>query len=413
MTEATVASSLSLEARGRLRAVMLFVDFVDRPGSESTAQLYDRLVSPARTWIDEVSYGRASLEVTPVSRWYRMSRGSRGYGLSDGVSFEEQKSYIAEAVRAADEDVDFSPYQIVYVVASRGSALERSPAFHAFAGDGVRADQTELRYGATFGEDVRDVFPHDYGSYVLLHETGHMLGLPDLYDVPNPTYWSLFRFAGSWDLMSWNSPGSHVVAWHKWKLGWLEASQLTCLDAPGDITATLSPLSRPGRLKAVVVPAGPGSAYVIEARRRTGEDARLCEDGVLVYSVTGTIRSGYGPIRVRPAQRDVSGPLIDRCGPLYNATFDRRTGEVAHFADGPAGIAMDVLGHTASGGYRVRVSRTSVATRSSAALPAALKTPPADEHTVEAFAPPLAPSYDSSPPDFSWALTWAPAAWPT
>jgi M6 family metalloprotease-like protein len=412
MTEATFASSLSLEARGRLRAVMLFVDFADRPGSESTAQVYHRLVSPARRWVDEVSYGRASLEVTPVSRWYRMTHGSRGYGLSDGVSFEEQRTFIAEAVRAADQDVDFSPYQIVYVVASRGSALERSPAFHAFAGDGVRADQTELRYGATLGEDVRDVFPHGYGSYVLLHETGHMLGLPDLYDVSNPTYWSLFRFAGGWDMMSWNSPGSHFLAWHKWKLGWLEPSELTCLDAPGDVTATLVPLSRPGGLKAVVVPTGPGTAYVVEARRRTGEDARLCEDGVLVYSVTGAIRSGYGPIRVHPAQRDVSGEQRDRCGPAYNATFDKGAGENAHFSDGPGGIAMDVLGHTASGGYRIRVSRTSLPALSPAARPAASKAPPADEHTVESLAPPLAPSYGSPLLDCSWALTWAPAAWP-
>jgi hypothetical protein len=74
---------------------MLFVDFRDRPASESTHQLYDRLVKPAATWIREVSSGRAALEVTPVHRWYRMSHGSRGYGLGDGVSFEEQRSYIA------------------------------------------------------------------------------------------------------------------------------------------------------------------------------------------------------------------------------------------------------------------------------------------------------------------------------
>jgi len=200
-----------------------------------------------------------------------------------------------------------------------------------------------------------------------------MLGLPDLYDVSNPTYWRLFRFAGGWDMMSWNSPGSHFVAWHKWKLGWLEPSELTCLEAPGDVTTTLVPLSRRGGVKAVVVPTGPGTAYVVEARRRTGEQC-------------------------------------DRCGPAYNATFDRRAGENAHFSDARAGIAMEVLGHTASGGYRVRVSRTSAATRSPTALAGAR--PAADGHTLESLAPPLAPSYGSSPLDVSWALTWAPAAWP-
>jgi hypothetical protein len=215
MNEATFNSALSLRGLGTLRAVMLFVDFRDRPASESTHQLYERLVKPAATWIREVSSGRAALEVRPVHRWYRMSHGSKGYGLGDGVTFEEQRSYIAEAVAAANREVDFSPYSIVYVVASRGSALERSPAFHAFAGDGVKADGNDLRYGATFGEDVRDVSPSAYGAYVLVHETGHILGLPDLYDVPNPTYWTLFRFAGGWDIMSWNLPGAHLLAWHK------------------------------------------------------------------------------------------------------------------------------------------------------------------------------------------------------
>jgi hypothetical protein len=93
-----------------------------------------------------------------------MSNGTRGYGLGDGVSFEEQRSYIAEAVAAANRDFDFSQYSIVYVVASKGSALERSPAFHAFAGHGVKADGNELRYGATFGEDIRNVSPSAYGA---------------------------------------------------------------------------------------------------------------------------------------------------------------------------------------------------------------------------------------------------------
>ncbi len=357
MNEATFNSALSLKALGTLRAVMLFVDFHDRRASESTSQLYDRLVKPAAAWFKEVSAGRTTLDVTPVHRWYRMQRGSRAYGLGDGVSFIEQKNYIADAVAAANRDVDFSPYSIIYVVASRGSALERSPAFHAFAGSGVKVDGTELRYGATFGEDVRDVSPSSYGAFVLVHETGHILGLPDLYDVPNPTYWTLFRFAGGWDMMSWNLPGSHLLAWHKWKLGWLQPSELTCLNGPGEVTATLTPAARSGGLKGIVVPTGSSSAFVIEARKRVGEDSRLCEDGVLVYSVDGTVKSGEGPIRVRAAQRDTSSELLNRCGPLYEAPFDKGPGEVAGFDDAAAGFSLEVLGQTASGGYKVRVTR--------------------------------------------------------
>jgi M6 family metalloprotease-like protein len=226
MNEGTLKSRLPLRASGTLRAVMLFVDFPDRPAVESTTRLSRRLARPAAGWLAEVSYHHAALAVTPVHRWYRLSRETRAYGLADGLSFEEHRALIAEAVANADHDVDFSPYEIVYVVLSRGSSLERSPAFHAFPGDGVRVDGTELRYGATFGDDVRGG-SRGFAAHVLVHETGHIFGLPDLYDVPHPAYWSLLRFAGSWDTMSWTEPGAHLLAWHKWKLGWLGPSQLT------------------------------------------------------------------------------------------------------------------------------------------------------------------------------------------
>jgi hypothetical protein len=104
---------------------------------------------------------------------------------------------------------------------------------------------------------------------------------------------------------------------------------------------------------------GPSSAYVVEARRRIGEDSRLCDTGVLVYSVDAAVKSGYGPVRVRSAQRDTSPVLFDRCGPLYNAPFDKAEGEVATFHDESAGFSVRVLSSGTSG-YRVQVTRTTL-----------------------------------------------------
>jgi M6 family metalloprotease-like protein len=361
MNEGTTNSELPLRPDGQVRAVMLFVDFPDLHGSESMTALYDRLVPAAKRWFKEVSYDRLRFDATPVMRWHRMPRRVGSYSLADGISWQEHFDYIGDAVRAADADFDFSPYQIVYVVAPKGSGIERSPAFHAYPGSGIKADGSELRAGATFFEDTR--FNAGYAANVLIHETGHILGLPDLYDVPDPTYWRLFRFAGSWDMMSWNDPGAHFLAWNKWKLGWLDSSQLTCLEGPGEVTTTITPLERPGGLKAIVVPMGTTSTYVIEARKRIGEDSDLCETGVLVYSVDSTIRGGNGPIRVRAAQRDTSPDLLNRCGPLYNAPFDKAEGEDATFEDPTAGFSVRVLS-SGPNGYRVNVTRTSLTAQS-------------------------------------------------
>jgi M6 family metalloprotease-like protein len=360
MNEGTTNAALPLRPAAQIAAVMLFVDFADLHASESTSNLYNRFVPHSRAWYEEVSYGRLQLSVTPVQHWLRMPHSLSAYGLGDGISWPEHRDYIADAIAAADDEVDFSRYQVVYVVAAKGTRVERSPAFQAYPGSGIEADGHELRYGATFFDDTRS--DSRYAASVFIHETGHILGLPDLYDVPKPTYWSLFRYAGGWDTMSWNSPGGHFLAWEKWKLGWLDPSQLTCLNGPGSVTTTITPLERPGGLKAVVIPTGISSAFVVEARKRIGQDAGLCEDGILVYSVDASVRSGYGPVRIFASQRDTNSELRDRCGPLYNAPLDRASGEVSRFEDTSAGLSVQVLS-SGRDGYRVKVTRTSLATQ--------------------------------------------------
>ena len=362
MNEGTTNAALPLRPKdGTVHAVMLFVDFPDLQTSERPSSQYSRLVPRAKQWFTEVSYGRLKLDVTPASHWVQMPHGVGSYSLANGITWNEHHDYMADAIRAADPDVDFSRYQVVYVVAPKNIGIDRSPAFQAYPGSGIDVDGTEIRYGATFFDDTRD--DGRYAANVLIHETGHILGLPDLYDVPEPKFWSLFRYAGGWDMMSWNDPGAHFLAWEKWKLGWLEPSQLTCLDSPAEVTATVTPLERAGGLKAVVVPLNNTEAYVIEARRKIGEDAPLCEEGVLVYKVDSSVRSGYGPVKVMQAQQDPNSGLRDKCGPLYNAPFDKAKGEVARFDDNSAGVSMQVLSSGADG-YRVRVARTTLVTQS-------------------------------------------------
>jgi M6 family metalloprotease-like protein len=398
MNEGTTNSVLPLRPDGQIRAVMLFVDFPNLQGTESMSALYDRLVPRARKWFAEVSYGRVRLDVAPSLRWHRMARPLGSYGLANGISWQEHSDYIRDAVAAADNEVDFSQYEVVYVVAPKGSGVERSPAFQAYSGSGIEADGNELRFGATFFEDTK--FAAEYAANVLIHETGHILGLPDLYDVPDPTWWRLFRFAGSWDPMSWNDLGTHFLAWNKWKLGWLDSSQLACLDGPGELTTTITPLARPGGLKAVVLPMGPSSAYLVEARRKIGEDAGLCDTGVLVYSVDATIKSGNGPIRVRAAQRDTSSDLINRCGPLYNAPFDDAKGEVATFQDADAGFSVRVLS-SGPNGYRVQVRRTSLSPQ---VVPVSSYSPSPEAGVVSEST--LAPPFQLLPAPFPFGIGW-------
>lgn len=341
-------SPLHLRARGRVRAVMIFVDFRDGLAKETTHAAAARVAPGTTRWFSEASYGRLALSITPVHRWYRMPRASTRYGYARGLTFATHRRYVSDAVRLADRAVNFSKYQIVYIVAAQSPGVTFSPTFHAFRGAGVPADGREVRWAVTLGNDVNQA---DWGYRVPVHETGHLFGLPDLYDFGSPEYPNLLRFVGGWDVMSWVQTGAHFLAWSKWRLGWLTAAQLRCLGARGQLVATLAPLETRGGLKAVVIKTGASAATVVEVRRLLGEDSALCDEGVLVYTVNATARTGRGPMRVVSARGGADMEQIDRCGLRYDAGLD------AGAAYEDATVRVEVLASNPDGSYQVRVTR--------------------------------------------------------
>jgi M6 family metalloprotease-like protein len=334
-------------AKGELKAVMLFVDFPDAATNETTQSLYD-LLAPGAQWYADASYGRMTLAITPVHTWYRMPKASTDYGFARGLTFETQKAYITDAVHAADATVDFSQYQIVYVVSDRNPGITFSPAYHAGKGSGILVDGTELRWGVTFGNDIRSA---RWGSHVLVHETGHVLGLPDLYDAnfDASDYHAQFKFVGGWSVMSWVEPGGQFFAWEKWHLGWLDPSQIRCVDAKTTLEATVTPLEAAGGVKMIVAKTSDSTAYVVEVRKPNASES-FCDEGVLVYTVDSTIASARGPVQVKTAHTGADAAKVALCSRLYDATL--HAGQP--YED--TAVKVEALSAQADGSYTVRIS---------------------------------------------------------
>jgi hypothetical protein len=89
---------------------------------------------------------------------------------------------------------------------------------------------------------------------------------------------------------------------------------------------------------------GPSTAYAIEVRDNIGQDSRLCDHGVLIYTVDANKENGHGPIRLLPAQEGTDSAMIEKCGLLYDATYDLRPGKVASYSDSQAGIKVELMG---------------------------------------------------------------------
>ena len=323
--------------QGTVRAVMLFVDFPDAPaGSQTPQQAADQILGrekflpsfgkryAAVRLFNEESYGKLTLDVDVKSDlgWKRMPINSSGYSLEVGDS---QRHYITHAAKLFTHLfsplINFGAYNFVYIVPPSGAAPEKSPAFNQAPGDGVATLTGEIRFAVTFGQDA-----YSNRFITLVHETGHLFGLPDLYFDTQPPETSE---VGCWDIMSDTFRSMGFFGWHRHKFGWLDPSRK--LYIPQSTTGwhvTLSPLSGGCGVSMIVLPiddpAKPSKVFVVELSQpimgwKTNRPGG--EGGVLLYTVDAKIKSLFSPVVV----------LRD---------FDHKTSEFGRLYDVPFGVGQ-------------------------------------------------------------------------
>ncbi len=297
-TEGPTDYSFYARPASTVKAVMIFVDFSDAPaGSRTTQSVGDHLLGngDAQKLYKEQSYGKMTLEVTRANGWKRMPDSVSHYTGPDNVfDFDEHKKYITAATTLFPK-VKFSDYQIVLVVATPTPKIVVSPAFNARPGNGVQTAAGEVRLAVTFGNDS---YTNRYIN--LVHEVGHLFGLPDLY--PFSECASGPR-AGPWDLMDNIFQGNVFFGWHRHKMGWLDQERKTFLQQ-GEWFDTLSPLSAAYGTSMVVIPVGndpkPSKVFVVELAEPVLEkdSNKSTSEGVLIYSVDATRATGCNPVKV-------------------------------------------------------------------------------------------------------------------
>lgn len=308
----TPAAMTMIRSRGTLRAKVIFVDFSDAPATADAAKLASGWMTAGTRYATTSSYGRVRIQLDPEARWLRMPRTAASYRFGSGLTYELHRSYIADAIAAADATVDFSSADLLYVVSAENAAMRGSQAFHGLPGV-FTPDGRELRAVVTFGEGATQ-----WGRTVLPHETGHLFTLPDLYAYAATNQ---HRYVGVWDYMGNVFQATDLVAWHKLRIGWLDSAQFACAKPTGISQAALTPIGSSGGRKAMFIRTGTRTALLVENRQRVGLDRGICRPGLLVYSVSTSVRTGQGPIRV------LGGTPGTGCGygPRSDATL--RTGQ--------------------------------------------------------------------------------------
>lgn len=322
---------------GTVKAVMLFVDFPDAPaGACVPVDQATHLLGngQAQRLFHDQSHGTFELTVDVMAHlgWRRLAQSSGRYNCHD---FTSHRQYIADAAVLFADEVDFSSYRFVLIVAPPNAGFPDSPAFNARLGQGASSASGEIRLAVTFGQDsYRNSFIN------LVHEVSHLMGLPDLY--PYGAGVDTSR-AGCWDIMSDIFHCTTFLGWHRHKNGWLDTSRATYLsESPQERYITLSPLSSRHGISMVVLPIDdpthPNRIFVVEvAQPMEGETRGPRREGVLVYTVDSTVPTGHSPIVVHP--KTVSSSPEQ--GNLYEAPYG--VGESALILDGNTRLTLTVI----------------------------------------------------------------------
>ncbi|MBC2863580.1 M6 family metalloprotease domain-containing protein [Streptomyces mexicanus] len=347
-----------------LDAVMIFLSFPDATPLTTPDELTADHFPATSRFFAQASYGRLTLRPHPLRRWLRMPRPSTAYAMHREWHAADRASYLHDALAVADPEVDFSRYDIVYLVADPDAPGVDSDATKVVNLDTpLHADHTDI------GRVVTVFERHPPDRLVLAHETGHMFDLPDLYHRPTDDKGDWDTYVGDWDLMgSQFALSPDLLAWHKWKLGWLNPRQVTCVRGTGPTRLTLEPVEAGPAghgagsplfglgdgTKLAVVRTGHASALAVEARESLGNDLGGCREGVLVYRVRSETESGDGPVRVIDAH-----PHTQACvgTSVYPPLADAPLGVGESFTVPGTGVRLSVQDRTPSGAYTVEITR--------------------------------------------------------
>lgn len=304
----------SAPSTGTLRAAVIFVDFPDYPANGTTQDLYNE-ITDATALYTTMSYGKLNLQMIPhLERFYRMPNTTLSYNFTRSLTTEDHVRYIKDAINAVGKTVNFTGTNVLYILPPKGAT---GISFSPTAMVSVKAaDGTVIGNTVTYGQDMYN----RWGFKTVNHETGHTMGLPDLYPYSGGT---TVQWVGGFDMMGLISGQSpDYLAYEKWQLGWIDKAQVNCVDAAGNTTHRISPVEvKAGTTKLVMVPVNSTLSVLAEVRSTLGINQNACGTGVLVYQAHRDIDSGFGPLRVIDSTPNSGGCDPSNGGELNDAPF--------------------------------------------------------------------------------------------
>ena len=345
------APALANPNSGTQRSLVILVQFPDQASLGSTPAQWNSsffgATNSVHDYYDEVSYGQLNIAPATESHgtandgvvgWLTMTTNHPNTAGNTGTA---NRTLARDAVNAADPSVNYASYDangdgflssrelhVTVIVAGQEAAgwshLGKSVWGHAWSLFGTERPTVD---GVVFGDSGHGAGYTQFGEWhgdhmatigIMVHEMGHDLYLPDLYDTNSADGTS--EGVGNWSVMgggAWLAvPGAqqgstppHLDAWSKSYEGWLTPQRLSGTQgiAQAETNATAMQLrDNPGGVDWTFnTSSGTGEYFLVENRQRTGYDAALPGCGLLVWHIDETRTSG------NTANADETRRLVD------------------------------------------------------------------------------------------------------
>ena len=360
---------------GPQSTIVILTIFSDKGNSTSPTQI-SKVLGAVNNYYAEDSYNTLSFQYTltpSASAWYRLPNTMEYYG-ADTASSDNQ--LVQDALQAAvNAGTNLASYKFAMIVhAGNDEAITHTTSdIHSYTIQGF-----PFRQGLATYTISSSVVAESDPMGVYAHESGHLLGLPDLYDVTqriDPTN----NFLGYWEIMAlgeWNpnngnlliSPGtypSHHSVWSKIQLGFVPSSRIVTVNSGNSTAVTVQNLEEPtSGVQAVEIPVAYDSQgrltyYLIEVRAKLGVydqylpfPSTYPNAGLLIYKVNETVPNGSGSVRLIDAHPG---------GDLSDAPFGPCSSPCASdniFSD-PTNFVKVIVTTTSPTAYTITVDRTS------------------------------------------------------
>ena len=267
---------------------------------KSAEDLYKKLQPEiVSSFYNQVSNGSVQkIQFEPYYSWIEFDKLE---SIKDAAGDEiklveaEWRTFVSKTLETAESQIDFTNSDGVMIILDPNSSFLRLgyAMTDEFTVDGKKISNVVMLGRAYVQVGLRS-------PYLVIHELGHLFGLPDLY-----SYIDAFTTnQDSTDTVAYFSVmnkaavgGIGFFGWEKYILGWLNDPQVICHKA-GEVLGNLVPLTKTNGLKMIAVPISSSKVLVVENRTKEGIDKMIPNPGIIAYVVDSSIDSGKNPIKV-------------------------------------------------------------------------------------------------------------------